>query len=57
MNIILSKAYYILLVTVLAVMSFVTGEFVTFIMLGFLLMALININTTLKKILEKLDRK
>ncbi|MFC4713447.1 hypothetical protein ACFO5U_11260 [Planococcus dechangensis] len=32
----------------LGIISFFTGEIVTFIMLSFILMALININTTLK---------
>lgn len=34
---------------------FFTGEIVTFIMLGFILIALININTTLKKLVKKDD--
>lgn len=33
---------------VLGIVSFFTGELVTFIMLSFILIALININTTLK---------
>lgn len=33
---------------ILGIVSFFTGELVTFIMLGFILIALININTTLK---------
>ncbi|MFD1030211.1 hypothetical protein [Metaplanococcus flavidus] len=33
---------------ILGIVSFFTGEIVTFIMLGFILMALVNINTTLK---------
>lgn len=37
----------------LGIVSFFTGEIITFIMLGFILVALVNINTTLKKILEK----
>ncbi|WOV83603.1 hypothetical protein PGH26_12025 [Sporosarcina jeotgali] len=37
----------------LGIVSFFTGELVTFIMLGFILIALININTTLKKIYNK----
>lgn len=37
----------------LGIVSFFTGELVTFIMLGFILIALININTTLKKICNK----
>lgn len=33
---------------ILGIVSFFTGELVTFIMLGFILLALVNINTTLK---------
>ncbi|WP_282937228.1 hypothetical protein [Paenibacillus sp. RC67] len=40
----------------LAGVSIFTGEIVTFIMLGFVFMALLNINTTLRKILEKMDK-
>lgn len=40
---------------VLGVFAFFTGEFVTFIMLGFILMALININATLKMLVRKLN--
>lgn len=40
---------------ILGIVAFFTGEIVTFIMLGFILMALININTTLKRIYEKND--
>lgn len=39
----------------LAVVSIFTGEIVTFIMLGFVFMALLNINSTLQKILDKKD--
>ncbi len=37
----------------LGIVAFFTGELVTFIMLGFILIALININTTLKKIYNR----
>ncbi|HLS67130.1 MAG TPA: hypothetical protein VK029_09080 [Pseudogracilibacillus sp.] len=37
----------------LAVLAFFTGEIVTFIMLGFILIALININTNLKLLIKK----
>ncbi len=40
----------------LAGVSIFTGEIVTFIMLGFVFMALLNINSTLHKILEKIDK-
>lgn len=46
---------YTLYALILGVVSFFTGEIVTFIMLGFILIALININTTLKKIIKKED--
>ncbi|ULL19923.1 hypothetical protein DVH26_23155 [Paenibacillus sp. H1-7] len=41
----------------LAAVSVFTGEIVTFIMLGFVFMALLNINSTLQKILKKMDSK
>ena len=44
---------YSLYALILGVVSFFMGEMVTFIMLGFILIALININTTLKKIYMK----
>ncbi|MBV6712530.1 hypothetical protein [Paenibacillus chitinolyticus] len=44
------------LVVVLAVVSFFTGEVVTFIMLGFILMSLITITAYLCKIYETLNR-
>lgn len=44
---------YTLYALLLGIVSFFTGEIVTFIMLGFILIALININTTLKKIIKK----
>ncbi|MEC2158492.1 hypothetical protein [Virgibacillus halodenitrificans] len=46
---------YSLYALVLGIVAFFTGEIVTFIMLGFILIALININTTLKKIIKKDD--
>lgn len=45
--------WYGLYALFLGVLAFFTGEIVTFIMLGFILISLININTTLKKIYEK----
>ncbi|MEY9091652.1 hypothetical protein [Paenibacillus sp. RC84] len=44
------------LVVVLAIVSFFTGEVVTFIMLGFILMSLITITAYLRKIYETLNR-
>lgn len=38
---------------VLGVIAFFTGEIVTFIMLGFILLALNNIHSTLKKIYKQ----
>ena len=46
---------YSLYALVLGVVSLFTGEIVTFIMLGFILIALININSTLKKMIKKDD--
>ncbi|MEK8127914.1 hypothetical protein WMW72_08385 [Paenibacillus filicis] len=46
----------ILYAVLLAVVSIFTQEIITFIMLGFVFMALLNINTTLQKILEKLNK-
>lgn len=43
---------YILLAIILAIVSIFTGEIVTFIMLGFILVSLQNINRTLKAILK-----
>jgi len=44
----MNNRWYVLYAMILGIVSFFTGEIVTFIMLGFILMALININTTLK---------
>lgn len=46
---------YSLYALLLGIIAFFTGEIVTFVMLGFILIALININTTLKKIANKDD--
>ncbi|WP_339250250.1 hypothetical protein NSQ43_11310 [Sporosarcina sp. FSL W8-0480] len=53
----MSNWTYTLYALILGIVAFFTGEIVTFIMLGFILMALININTTLKRIYEKNDGK
>jgi len=37
---------------ILGIISFFTGEIVTFIMLGFILLTLHNINATLKKLVD-----
>lgn len=47
---------YSLYALILGIVAFFTGEIVTFIMLGFILIALININTTLKKLVKKNDK-
>lgn len=44
----MNNRWYGVLAMILGILSFFTGEIVTFIMLCFILMALININTTLK---------
>jgi uncharacterized membrane protein len=41
----------------IAIVSMFTGEIVTFIMLGFILISLQNIHSTLKKILEFKQKK
>lgn len=49
----MNNSLYGLYALILGVVSFFTGEIITFIMLGFILIALVNINTTLKKIYTK----
>ncbi|WP_377279157.1 hypothetical protein [Planococcus dechangensis] len=44
----MNNRWYGTMAMLLGIISFFTGEIVTFIMLSFILMALININTTLK---------
>lgn len=44
----MDNKWYGLYALLLGIVSFFTGEIVTFMMLGFILIALININTTLK---------
>ena len=46
----MSNWLYILYAVILGIVSWFTGEIVTFVMLGVILIALNNINTTLKKI-------
>nr|WP_280768877.1 hypothetical protein [Salipaludibacillus daqingensis] len=43
---------YSLYIFIIAIVSIFTGELVTFIMLGIILISLNNINSTLKKILK-----
>ncbi len=49
----MNNLWYSFYFIVLGVVSFFTGEIVTFIMLGFILLALNNINSTLKKIYKQ----
>ncbi|MCK1985661.1 MULTISPECIES: hypothetical protein [Peribacillus] len=46
----MSNWLYILYAVILGIVSWFTGEIVTFVMLGVILIALNNINLTLKKI-------
>ncbi|BBH18679.1 hypothetical protein Back11_00240 [Paenibacillus baekrokdamisoli] len=48
---------YALLVGVLGVVSIFTGEIVTYVFLGFILLALNNIHKVLQDISKKMDRK
>ncbi|WP_194709692.1 hypothetical protein [Radiobacillus deserti] len=45
--------WYGLFAVILAVLSFFTGEIVTFLMLGFVLISLQNIHMTLKKLVQQ----
>ncbi|WP_199171629.1 MULTISPECIES: hypothetical protein [unclassified Sporosarcina] len=49
----MNDKWYGLYALILGIVSFFTGEIVTFIMLGFILIALMNINTTLKMNIKK----
>jgi len=51
----MKEFFYVIYVVVLGIVSFFTGEIVTFIMLGFILMALSNMLRVQKEILKKLD--
>ncbi len=46
----MQNGLYILYAVILGIVSFFTGEIVTFVMLGFIFLALNNINSTLMKI-------
>ncbi|WP_180827273.1 MULTISPECIES: hypothetical protein [unclassified Bacillus (in: firmicutes)] len=52
----MSNWWYSLYFVILGVVSFFTREIVTFIMLGFILLSLNNINNTLKKIHDSTDK-
>lgn len=47
---------YVIYAIILAALSVFTGEIVTFIMLGFILLTLTNINNNLKKMNEKMEQ-
>lgn len=49
----MNKWFYALYGILIAALSIVTGEIVTFIMLGLILVSLTNINSTLKRNLNK----
>ena len=51
----MKEFFYVIYVVVLGIVSFFTGEIVTFIMLGVILMALSNMLRVQKEILKKLD--
>lgn len=51
-----SAITYTITLVVLGIVSFFTGEVVTFVMLCFIIVILTNINNVLKRILEKLDK-
>ncbi|NOU98589.1 hypothetical protein GC097_00925 [Paenibacillus sp. LMG 31457] len=50
-----NNGLYVLYAIILAGISIFTREIITFIMLGFVFMALLNINSTLQKILAKMN--
>ena len=52
----MSNVLYILYAILLGGLAFITGEIVTFVMLGFILLSLTNIHTTLKKIYLQNER-
>ena len=53
----MKNLYYFLYALMLGIVSFFTGEIVTFVMLGFIIIVLQNINTTLKQILANSKEK
>lgn len=52
-----SNTWNTITVFILLVLAIFTGEFVTFAMLGFILVSLSNIHSVLKEISRKLDAK
>lgn len=53
----MNKWWYSFYFLIIGVVSFFTGEIVTFIMLSFILLSLNNINSTLKKIYNQNNKK
>ncbi|WP_274363473.1 hypothetical protein [Paenibacillus thermotolerans] len=53
----MSNILYVLWAVLLGVVSFFTGEVVTYVMLGFILLALNNIHKVMKEISRKMERK
>lgn len=51
-----STIRYTVTLILLAIVSLLTGEIVTFVMLCFIIIILTNIHNVLKRILEKLDK-
>lgn len=54
---ILFKIFTLFFASILAIWSYFTGETVTFIMLWLILISLYKINSNLKKIVDRLDKK
>ncbi|NBI30540.1 hypothetical protein [Chengkuizengella marina] len=52
----MTNIFYGIYMIVVGIISIFTGEIVTFIMLGIILMSLNNINSTLKMIYKKLNQ-
>lgn len=53
----MKNGLYTLYLLVIGIVSFFTGEIVTFVMLGAILIALTNIHSTLKEILKGIQNK
>lgn len=51
--VLMNNWWYTFFMIVLGIVGIFTGEIITFIMLGFILVALININTNIKKLIEQ----
>lgn len=52
----MKSSMYSLYALALGIVAFFTGEIITFIMLGFILMALMTINANLKQLIDKEER-